>query len=103
MSSLKRSLKLSLTCFALLGCCLYVGQPHLAGLVLDEQQTENRGHHTNHPGDRQDGPPAVALRQHGGDDGAQAAGQILAAGEDRPPCPELRGLEPLTRGGKNFK
>lgn len=90
---------MSLTPFALLGRChLNVGQPHVSGLVLDEQQADQRERHANHTGRRQYGPPAVGLAQHRGDDGAQAAGQVHAAGQDGPPGAKLGGLEPLWGG-----
>lgn len=85
------------TSFALLGRGLHAGQPHVLRLVLDHQQADEGGGHADHPRDGQDGPPAVALRQNRGNDGAQAAGQVHAAGEDGPPRPELRRLKPLRR------
>lgn len=88
-------LRVRLTTFALFGRHLYVGQPHILGLVLDYQQANKWGNDANHSRGGQYRPPAVTLRQHSGNDGAQAAGQIHAARQNRPPRPELRGLEPL--------
>lgn len=89
----------SLTSFALLGRChVDVGQSDISRLVLDEQQADEGENHADHPRGWQDGPPAVGLGQHRGDDGAQAACQVHAAGQDGPPGPKLGGLEPLRRG-----
>lgn len=86
----------SLTSFALLGRYFYIRQPHILGLILDDQQTDEGESHTNQSRCWQDCPPVVSLRQHCGNNWAQAASQIHAAGENCPPCPELRRLKPLT-------
>lgn len=89
----------SLTSFALLGHRhVDVGQSDISRLILDEQQADEGENHADHPRGCQDGPPAVGLGQHRGDDGAQAACQVHAAGQDGPPGPKLGGLEPLRRG-----
>ena len=59
-----------LTSFALLGCCLDIGEPHILGLILDDQQADEGEGHTNHPRDRQYRPPAVCLGQHCGNNGS---------------------------------
>lgn len=95
--------KVSLTSFALLGRCLDTGQPHILRLILDDQQADEGDRHTNHSRDWQYCPPAVTLGQHRGNNGAQAASQIHATGQNCPPCPKLRGLKPLTADKRKYR
>lgn len=88
----------SLTSFVCLGRCLYIGQPHIFRLILDEQQADEGECHTGYSGRWQYRPPAVSLGQNRGYNGAKAPGQIHAAWQNCPPCPKLRGLKPLQGG-----
>lgn len=57
------------TSFAFLWTGLDIGQAHFAGLIADNQQTEDGRDHTGQARDGQRGPPAVALSHHCGNDG----------------------------------
>ena len=77
--------------------CFDGGQAHVRGLVPDEHDAHQREGGADDAGAGQDGPPVVVLQQHGGQERAQAACQVHAAGQHRPVRPELGRLEPLDR------
>ena len=72
-------------------------QAHVRGLVPEEHGAHQREAGADDARGGQDGPPVVVLQQHGGHERAQAAGQVHAAGQDRPIGTELGRLEPLDR------
>lgn len=78
------------------GCCSHTGQAHILWLILYKHQTHKWEGSTEDAWHGQNGPPVIVLEKHCDQDWTQTTSQVHAAGQHRPPCSKLGGLEPLT-------
>lgn len=85
------------------GCCSYTGQAHILWLILYKHQTHKWEGSTEDAWHGQNVPPVIVLEKHCDQDWTQTTSQVHAAGQHRPPCSKLGGLEPLTTKRKEMR